>query len=533
MKNLLGVSLFTLACLYGMLCAVVFLVCILCGIDLGVVILVSILVLVIQFLISPFLTDLSMKWFYKARFDYQMPEYLVQFINQVCQANNMKYPKIGFIDDGGPNAFTYGHTKNDARIVLTRGIFERLTPAEVQTVVAHELGHAVHYDMALMTFAQLVPLVLYYIYEIFTSNVDDDDNAKLAIVGIIAYVFYVISQYVILWFSRVREYYADDFAINVTKNPSGLGEALVKVAYGLGISSSHAGKASVSKKNTLGIFDTNASKSLTITSYSGAQINKQRILDAMKWEMWNVWAKWYELHSTHPNVSKRLKTISDRCPEFGQPKYIDFNLQQTESYWDDFFGELFILGLPWITIIGMIVLMIFLVELGKDIDVLTCCCAIVAGLCVAHLIKLSFTHKDKDYKETKVSALLGEVKVSGVTAIPCQLSGVIIGRGDPGCIFSEDLVLQDETGIIFLDYKRVFRIMDKLTALFNNKKFMNKRVKITGWYRRSPVPYVEIKQIEYEGDGTVDKMKSFAVNKFITWFFLIGSVALIVMNIIG
>ena len=253
----------------------------------------------------------------------------------------------------------------------------------------------------------------------------------------------------------------------------------------------------------------------------------------MKWEMWNVWAKWYELHSTHPNVSKRLKAISDRCPEFGQPKYIDFSLQQTESYWDDFFGELFILGLPWITIIGMIVLMIFLVELGKDIDVLTCCCAIVAGLCVAHLIKLSFTHKDKDYKETKVSALLGEVKVSGVTAIPCQLSGVIIGRGDPGCIFSEDLVIQDETGIMFLDYKRVFRIMDKLTALFNNKKFMNKRVKITGWYRRSPVPYVEIKQIEYEGDGTVDKMKSFAVNKFITWFFLIGSVALIVMNIIG
>ena len=81
--------------------------------------------------------------------------------------------------------------------------------------------------------------------------------------------------------------------------------------------------------------------------------------------------------------------------------------------------------------------------------------------------------------------------------------------------------------------KRVFRIMDKLTALFNNKKFMNKRVKITGWYRRSPVPYVEIKQIEYEGDNTVDKMKSFAVNKFISWFFLIGSVVMIVMNIIG
>ena len=533
MKSLVGVSLFTLACLYGMLFAVVFLVCIMCGVSLGGVILVSILVLVIQFLISPFLTDLSMRWFYKARFDYQMPDYLVQFINQVCQANNMKYPKIGFIDDGGPNAFTYGHTKNDARIVLTRGLFERLTPQEVMTVVAHEMGHAVHYDMALMTFAQLVPLVLYYIYDIFTSNIDDKDDAKMAVIGIIAYVFYVISQYVILWFSRVREYYADSFAINVTRNPSGLGEALVKIAYGLGVSSTHAGKTSASKKSTLGIFDTNASKSITITSYNGGQINKQRILDAMKWEMWNVWAKWYELHSTHPNVSKRLKAISERCPEFGQPKYIDFNLQPTESYWDDFFGELFILCLPFITTVGLITLMVFLMVAGKDIDGVTFTFTLIAGISAAHLIKLSFTHKDSGYKETKVSQLLGEVKVSGVTAIPCILSGVIIGRGDPGCIFNEDLVIQDETGIMFLDYKRVFRIMDKLTALFNHKKFLNKRLRITGWYRRSPVPYVEIKQIEYEGDGTVDKMKSFAVNKFFTWFCLIGSIAMIVMNIIG
>ena len=43
----------------------------------------------------------------------------------------MKYPKIGYIDDGAPNAFTYGRTKNDARIVLTRGIFELLTEEEV------------------------------------------------------------------------------------------------------------------------------------------------------------------------------------------------------------------------------------------------------------------------------------------------------------------------------------------------------------------------------------------------------------------
>ena len=140
-----------------MLFAVVFLIGLFVGAEMSKLILIAIIILVVQYLIAPFFTDLSMKWFYKARFDCQPPEYLVNFINSVCAQNNMKYPKIGYIDDGAPNAFTYGRTKNDARIVLTRGIFDLLTPEEVKAVVAHEIGHAVHYDMAVMTMAQLIP----------------------------------------------------------------------------------------------------------------------------------------------------------------------------------------------------------------------------------------------------------------------------------------------------------------------------------------------------------------------------------------
>ena len=150
-RNLLGISLVTLGGLYVLLSAIIILVTILIGAPVITGIGISIAVLIIQFLVSPFFTDLSMKWFYKAKFKYEVPEYLKKFIEEVCASNNMKYPRIGYIDDGAPNAFTYGHTKNDARIVLTRGIFELLTEEEVKAVVAHELGHAVHYDMLFMT----------------------------------------------------------------------------------------------------------------------------------------------------------------------------------------------------------------------------------------------------------------------------------------------------------------------------------------------------------------------------------------------
>ena len=140
-KSLFGISLLTITCLYGLLAAIVILIVMLCGGEILYAIVGSLIVLIIQFLISPWLTDLSMKLFYKAKFGYEIPDYLKEFIEEVCRENNIKYPKIGFIDDGSPNAFTYGRTKKDARIILTRGIFELLKEEEVKAVVGHEMGH--------------------------------------------------------------------------------------------------------------------------------------------------------------------------------------------------------------------------------------------------------------------------------------------------------------------------------------------------------------------------------------------------------
>ena len=529
-KSLLGVSLFTITSLYCFFFAFIFFVGLLIGVELRYIILGSILALILEFLLAPFFTDLVMKWFYKAKFDAQLPEHLVRFITVTCNQNNMKYPKIGYIDDGAPNAFTYGRTKNDARIVITRGLLELLNPEEVEAVVAHEIGHAVHYDMAVMTMAQLVPLILYYCYEIFTSNMDDSDNSKLAVIGYVAYVLYVISNYVILSLSRQREYYADSFSIEVTRNPSALAEALVKIGYGLSTHNDRESKKSVSNKNALGIFDSNASKSLALVSYSSNGVSKENIMQAMKWEMWNIWAKWYEFNSTHPLISKRLKAISDRCKEYNQPVYIDFNVQQTESYLDDFFIELLILCLPIIFItVGLIATIIVGVVTDDLYFIKMCGFGTLALVMVAYLIKLSFTHKNKGYEPCTVLDLLSEVKVSGVTSVPCVLEGEIIGRGNPGCIFNEDFVIKDQTGIMFLDYKHVFRIVDKFVALFKNNMFMKKKVKVTGWYRRSPVPYVEIYKIHIEGEENERVMKSYIVSKVLSVLVIVFCLVMIII----
>ncbi len=242
-KNLLAVSLITLSCLYGVLAAIVILTFILLQVPVSYGIILSMFIIVLQFFISPILNDWIFKVFYKAKFDYELPQFLNEFIEESCKKHNMNYPRIGFIDDGAPNAFTYGRTKNDARVVITRGVLELLNEEEAKAVVAHELGHANHYDMLFMTAAQLVPLILYYIYDLLIgsstrrgrssrSSSNNSNSQDLAtMLGMLAYVLYIISQYIILWLSRTREYSADSFSIEETRNPSALAIALIKIGF--------------------------------------------------------------------------------------------------------------------------------------------------------------------------------------------------------------------------------------------------------------------------------------------------------------
>ena len=527
-KSLFGVSMITIASLYGLLAGLVILITIIAGGEVLYAILGSIIVLIIQFLISPWLTDLSMRWFYKAKFDKEIPEFLQKFIAEECQKHNIKYPKIGIIDDGSPNAFTYGRTRKDARIIITRGIFELLDEEEIKAVIAHEMGHIYHLDMMVMTFANLVPLVLYAIFEMFTSrdSSDSDDN-KAAIVGYIAYVLYIICQYIILWLSRTREYYADEFSCSITKNPHALCEALVKIGFGLSRGSNNT-KHNVSQNNALGIFDTKAGKSLAVSVMNGnGTIDKTNIKNAMKWEKWNPWAKWFEFNSTHPLISKRIEAISKLCKDYNQEEYIIFDYQKEEGYLGNFFIELLINFLPIIFIVPAVIFIILAIIDKETINYrLLGLFVLLASL--ASFIKLKRSHRD-GYKESTVKDILGIVNVSHITSVPTILKGKIIGRGNPGCIFNEDYVLQDDTGIIFLDYNQPLFLINKIFAILKSSANFDKDVIVKGWYRRSPTPYVEIK--EYTIDGKTKKIHTYAIEVFLHIVFALVAIGLMVYSV--
>ena len=453
------------------------------------------------------------------------------------------------------------------RIVITQGILDLLEPVEVEGVVAHEIGHGKNWDMLLMTVVQLVPLLLYFLYRTaLQAGGRGKDNAYRIAVAVGAYVLYVASEYIVLWFSRCREYYADRFAGNVTGNPSALASALVKIGYGLAARSravpapaeaeakDKKGKVKTKKEpvfaldaiGAMGIFDRGSAVAMVASSV-GARfdrpssdagtatiaptISQENLKSAMQWDLWNPWATFYELNSTHPLVAHRLQYLGDQAAAMGQEPYIVFDRRKPESYWDDFAVDLLVMFLP---------LLLFLLGLGLAVGlggaaalgimpgaavlgskaVLVLIGLPLLGLGIGMLAKTLLVYRGDYFAPLAVSGLLHKVKVSNVRPVPARLRGTIIGKGVPGLIWSEDFVMRDSTGILFLDYRQPLRIWEWLFGLFRAGEFAGKAVEAVGWFRRAPLPYLELKSITVDGVTR----NSYARHAQYAWAVLLASV---------
>jgi Zn-dependent protease with chaperone function len=542
---------------------------------------IALIFVFVQFLISPFLMDFIMRFVYKMSWIDKnlLPPEMAQAITEEETKHGFKIGKIGIIHDGTPNAFTYGHFRNNARLVFTQGTIDLLDPDERVAVTKHEIGHVVHYDFVFMTLAQAVPLLFFLTYlssrialqTMSRTRKSTNNKAEGAMMGglvgivILSYLMYIISGYIVLFLSRLREYYADHYSAHATNNPGALSSALVKIAYG--IVAEDAKKEEMLQNENLdskerrrierqkgifhgmramGISDHNTSKGLVMTVYAqNEEVNDINVAKAASWDIYSPWAKFLELSSTHPLTGKRLGQLNKTALELNvEPRYPQVGkIKPPESLWDEFFQDVFVqYWLVGILVIGSIASAIIFELIGLGWMFGLGLMFIVSGGLWAWRIKIKYPPLDNvisdDVTKNTVLEVMSSIektdvrfyRASPVRGKPILIEGRVMGRGTPGYHFGDDFVVRDQTGFIRIEYSSIIPFYRYWFGWKHVRDMMDQDVRVVGWYHRSMAPWIQLHEVR-RGDGKIHKNHWQKVNKIFMYFLIVLGGILLILSI--
>jgi len=168
---------------------------------------------------------------------------LFNVVEEMSIASGNPMPAVYIIDDSAPNAFATGRNPEHSSIAVTQGLIDKMNREELQGVVAHEMSHVRNYDIL---FATLVGVMVgaialmadFFLRFTFFGGGRRSSNNNSGIFGIIILVAALVlailapiaARAVQLAISRKREYLADASAVELTRNPNGLANALQKIA---------------------------------------------------------------------------------------------------------------------------------------------------------------------------------------------------------------------------------------------------------------------------------------------------------------
>ena len=242
------------------------------------------------------------------------------------------------------------------------------------------------------------------------------------------------------------------------------------------------------------------------------------------WDLSNPWGGFLELQSTHPLPAKRILQLNETAEELGLvPAYPKVGqVRPPESLWDEFIVDIFLQYVAfWLLIlfplIGGVVFTMYDLNFFVGAGV---------GLLAASFIwwlRVRMKYPKVSFKSTPLRTISDtirqEYEASPVRGKPAHFEGQIIGRGSPGYYFSEDLVLQDETGIITLDYENPIGF-NLLYSLFKVPRTIGQKARVVGWFKRTPRPILVIHKMEVQNVG--DTRSFWRFTRYFALFFIIG-----------
>lgn len=273
-------------------------------------------IVLIQYVIGPKIVEWSMRIKYVSEQEYPRLHQMVAELAEKAGLPNK--PKIGISQLPIPNAFAFGRTKKGSRVCVTRGLLDLLNEDELKAVLGHELSHIKHRDVAVITMLSVIPMICYMIYISFLwggmGRRDRDSGGAIAI-GILALVVYFITNLLVMYGSRIREYYADQGSAELGNQPHHLATALYRITVSTARTPKQALKQTEGMKAffindpSRAMYEIRELKDIDLDMSGTIDQNELMMLSAKKISL-KTSDKLLEVLSTHPNIVKRIKHLA-------------------------------------------------------------------------------------------------------------------------------------------------------------------------------------------------------------------------------
>lgn len=170
---------------------------------------------------------------------------LWHIVEDMAMVGQIPMPRVFIVDTDVQNAFATGSNPEKAGLAVTQGLLDNLNREELEAVIGHEITHIRNYDIRVTMLMSCIIIGLTFINsfasyfafwgESFWDDDDDDDDSSvwagmIIFIYIITYIGIIASSLINLAMSRNREYLADAGSVELTRNPQGMINALLKIS---------------------------------------------------------------------------------------------------------------------------------------------------------------------------------------------------------------------------------------------------------------------------------------------------------------
>ena len=276
----------------------------------------AIFIVGIQYFIGPKIVEMTMRVRYIKRQEFPS---LYNMVVELARRAKIPTPRVAISEVGVPNAFAFGRSLQDGRVCVTRGILNLLNEEELKAVLGHELSHLKNRDVLFITLLSVIPLIMYRIafqFLFFGSfSRRRDSGGYTVLLGLAAFLFYFITNLLVLYASRIREYFADRGSIQLGNSPHDLATALYKLVYG----SARTPREHLKEIEGIKAFFLNdlSRARREIQELSQVDLDHSGTIDAYELKFLqdkplhlSFTERLMEIMSTHPNMLKRIQQLA-------------------------------------------------------------------------------------------------------------------------------------------------------------------------------------------------------------------------------